>query len=420
MDSPQEWPGAEDPQLPYVPILSPLLPSAERIVAYLRKIDATRIYTNRGPLVEDLERRLEGRLALPEGGIATASSGTSAIVGAILARAGRPTAGRPLAMIPAYTFVATAVAVEQCGYRPYFVDVDPETWMLCPETLRNHPCLGQTGLILPVAVYGRPVAQAPWQAFHDATGIPVVIDGAASIDRAMVAPGDFVGAIPAAFSLHATKAFATGEGGAIASTDPEFVQRTIQALNFGFRGARDCTMPSINGKLSEYHAAVGLAEDDSWTEKAAALQRVADSYRKLLGERVYGAPDLGLRYALLLCRDKAEAQAVIAAFDRADIGSRFWYGDGLHRQTFYANAARDVLGVTENLAARLIGLPMAPDLGEPEIARVAAAILDGVRRAGEGRCKANCLNPAVTARIANPPRHVPWRRGSAVCAARRR
>ena len=367
--------------LPYVPVLRPRLPSAERIVTYLRRIDAARIYTNRGPLAQELESRLQARLDLPEGGMAIASSGTTAIVGAILASVGRATAQRPLAMMPAYTFVATAVAAEQCGYRAYIVDVDPETWMLAPEALAHHKALAQTGVVIPVAPYGRPTPQAPWRAFQAATGVPVVVDGAASFDRVLAAPEAFLGAIPVAFSFHATKAYATGEGGAVASNDVELIQRTRQALNFGFHGARDCQTPSVNGKISEYHAAVGLAEDDGWADKAGALQGVVDSYRRRLGARFYGAPDIGLSYGLLLCRNLAETQAVVQAFERADIDCRHWYGAGAHRQTHYAGASRDALGVTENLAPRLLGLPMAPDLGEREIGRVAVAIAEGLRDA---------------------------------------
>ncbi len=358
-----------------------MLPGTDDLIGYLRRIDSSRIYTNRGPLVEELEGRLEARLKLPEGGLITASSGTAAMIGAILASAGRATAERPLAMMPAYTFVATAVAAEQCGFRPYIVDVDPETWMLAPELLANHEFIAQVGVILPVAAYGSPVPQAPWQAFQATTGIPVVIDGAASFDRILTAPETYLGPIPVALSLHATKAYATGEGGAVASTDLELVQRTLQSLNFGFRGSRDSQMPSINGKLSEYHAAVGLAEDDGWAVKSAALQLVVDTYRLALGDRFFGAPNVGLSYGLLLCRNLAETAAVEAALQRADIGSRLWYGDGLHGQTYYAGAARDTLGVTEDLAPRLIGLPMAPDLTEQEIARVAAAVFEGINNA---------------------------------------
>src|SRR6185369_7733016 len=99
---------------------------------------ASRTYTNWGPLVEELESRLCRLLQLPPDALVTASSGTAALVGAILASAGRAQPGKPLAAIPAFTFVATAVAVEQCGYQPYLVDVDPDTWLLEATRLQEH------------------------------------------------------------------------------------------------------------------------------------------------------------------------------------------------------------------------------------------------------------------------------------------
>src|SRR5579862_9688398 len=95
---------------PAVPVLRPLLPSADDLLPYLRRIDETRIYTNWGPLTVELESRLCDRFGVPEPGVVSAASGTHALVGAILATAGRATPERPVALIPALTFVATAVA----------------------------------------------------------------------------------------------------------------------------------------------------------------------------------------------------------------------------------------------------------------------------------------------------------------------
>src|SRR6185369_6395553 len=97
-----------------IPVLRPQLPSADAMLPYLRRIEGARIYSNWGPLVQELEQRLARHFALPEGSVATASCGTAALVGATLAVAGRASDRKPLAIIPAYTFVATAAAIEQC------------------------------------------------------------------------------------------------------------------------------------------------------------------------------------------------------------------------------------------------------------------------------------------------------------------
>lgn len=363
-----------------IPVMRSLLPSADRILPYLRRLDETRVYSNHGPLSLELERRLACVLGLPAGGLICASSGTAALVGAILATAGHATADRPLAILPALTFVATAAAAEQCGYEPYLADIDPASWMLDPSGLIGHPERKRIGVVIPVAPFGRPIPQEPWLRFQESTGIPVVIDGAASFAALADRPAEFLGRLPVAISFHATKPFATGEGGAVATADVVLAERSAQALNFGMSGARDCRMPSTNGKMSEYHAAVGLAELDGWPEKLAAFLAVAGVYRTQmleakLADRYHGAPDIAPSYALFECHSVAEADQVRRSLRRNAIDFRLWYGRGMHEQTNYTGAARDGLAVTRDLAPRLFGIPMAADLSRRDVQAVVSALV---------------------------------------------
>jgi len=82
--------------------------------------------------------------------------------------------------MPSFTFAATAIAAERCGFQPYLVDIDPTTWMVDPGPLANHPVLSQVGVVVVVAPFGRPVRQTPWVRFGERTGIPVIVDAAAS------------------------------------------------------------------------------------------------------------------------------------------------------------------------------------------------------------------------------------------------
>lgn len=346
-------------------------------------IDESRLYSNHGPLASRLEQRLGACLGLPAGAMACASSGTAAIIGAILATAGPAKATRRLAAIPAFTFVATAAAVERCGYEPYLVDIDRDSWMLDPARLARHPLIGRFGAVVPVAPFGRPVPQQPWLAFQRATDIAVVIDGAASFDTVLAEPALYLGEIPVAFSFHATKCFGTGEGGAAAMTDPALASRITRSLNFGFRWTRDSQAASTNGKMSEYHAAVGLAGLDEWDDKKSAFLKVAATYRQAMEDAqiarsLLAAPDISMSYALFLCRDGEETERVTASLDRNGIDCRLWYGEGVHRQSYFAAAAHDPLDVTEALAPRVIGLPVSHDLTEADIQRVVTAIRDGL------------------------------------------
>jgi dTDP-4-amino-4,6-dideoxygalactose transaminase len=367
-----------------VPAARPRLPPADRLLPYLRRIDEARIYSNWGPLCAELEARLWRHLRLPEGGFTSAASGTSALIGAILASGGRASSERPLAILPAFTFPATAAAVECCGYEPYLVDIDAETWLLDPEPLVCHPALSRVGLVVPVAAYGRPPRQDAWRRFRDATRIPVVIDGAATFDHFVDDPDPELGEIPLAMSFHATKCFAVGEGGGVACTDTDVVLRTAQALNLGFLDTRESRSPSINGKLSEYHAAVGLAELDGWTEKHAALRAVVAQYRSRLEQhdlatRLVATPDVSATYALFSCSDAAESTSVRNSLSRSRVGHRLWYERGLHHHSAFSGAPRDDLPVTEAIAPRLVGIPIAPDLADSAVAFVVDALAQGVR-----------------------------------------
>jgi dTDP-4-amino-4,6-dideoxygalactose transaminase len=369
--------GTTDESVEPIPVLRPLLPSADRLLPYLRRIDAARVYSNFGPLTTELERRLADHIGINGLSVVTASSGTAALVAAILATAGRATSRRPYALIPAFTFVATASAVEQCGYEPLFADVSPASWHLLPDTVREHPERERIGIVVPVAPLGRPVELADWTAFQAHTGIPVVVDGAACFDSIEADPDRFIGETPLALSFHATKSFATGEGGCVLTTCSETARAVTRALNFGFYVSRNAEAPNINGKLSEYAAAVGLAELDGWSRKRAALRKVVDRYRHSAAgfeSRLCMAPVVSAAYVLLLCNSLDESERVCEGMTDAHVGFRRWYGSGVHYQQHYARQSIQHLPVTEALGQRLLGLPVAPDLSDASIERICRVV----------------------------------------------
>ena len=360
------------------------MPPAAHLITYLNRIDRSRVYANWGPLCEEFQAQICSSLSLGKGTFVCASSGTSALIAAILAITDNVTKDRPLALVPSFTFVATAIAAERCGYKPFFCDVDPKTWSLDPDRLKNEPVIERAGLVIPVAPLGRAVAQEPWIRFERETGVPVVIDGAASFDSVFQTPKEFLGRLPVVFSFHATKSFGIGEGGGVAVDDPTIARKVAQALNFGFNGERESVSSGLNGKLSEYHAAVGLATLDLWKEKLSKLLDIGDLYRREfdkvgLPNRALAAPDISSSYALFASRDNSETKSVLRTMAQAKIQSRMWYGSGVHTQPYFSSHERASLPVTEALTRRLIGIPMSPDLNESDVARVATSIANGVR-----------------------------------------
>ena len=381
-------------------VQSPRLPAAEALMPYLSRIDANRWYSNRGELVQRLEERLNalltagGSTGLPSTVLVTASNGTAAIEAAILACAGRATAERPLAIIPSYTFVATALAVMRCGYQPYFADVDPETAMLDPAAVAVHPVLGKAGLILPVAAYGRAPAMRAWEEVHARTGVPVVVDAAPAFEAFVRDPGLVSATVPATLSFHATKSFSTAEGGAVLWADETRLFQVVQITCFGVTDQRLALFEGFNGKLSEYHAAMGLACLDEWTRREAAYGRIAAAYREGEGTRseigtLLTAPEISAAYVLLQSPPAAASQLAEQRLAERGIGARRWYGMGLHRQPAFAEAPRDALPVTEDLTLRQLGLPAAIDLSGEDI----TFVLDTLRLTGRDDTHAEDARP---------------------------
>ncbi|KQM18278.1 DegT/DnrJ/EryC1/StrS family aminotransferase [Novosphingobium sp. Leaf2] len=356
----------------------PQLPSTDALIPYLRQIDQSRIYSNYGPLVLTLQSRLQDLFGLPANTVVPTGSGTAALMAGILAHAGRPAPERPLALCPAYTFVATAAAVRQCGYEPYLVDVSPDTWTANPAALLDHPMLARVGLVVPVCAYGRAIDIAAWEDFQQRTGVPVVVDAAAAIEAVADGRMHVSRHLPLALSFHATKAFGCGEGGCLAWADATLAMRGAQTINFGFLGSRNSQTESLNGKMSEYHAAVALAELDGWTAKRAALAGCAAAYRKAFTaaglplDTLITAPDIASNYVLYrLGEQHVPVAGLSAGLARAGIETRQWYGQGLKGHDILRTVAADTLDTSDRLAATLLGLPVACSLSMAQATRVA-------------------------------------------------
>lgn len=366
-----------------IPVLRPKLPSANAVLPYLTRIDASRIYSNFGPLSSEFQSRLAKLLGISPRAILASSSGTASLMAAILTVARTENGRRSLAVMPSFTFAATAVSAERCGLNPYFVDVDPVSWTIDPAKLANHPILKRAAIVLPVAPFGRPLPQAPWAEFQELTGVPVVFDNAAAFVTAKDNPKLHFGRIPGVFSFHATKSFGIGEGGCVVCTDLDRMKGMAASINFGFYGARNSSVASVNGKMSEYAAAVGLAALDHWEEKYRAIKQAAARYRRSfelagLGDRFIGSPDIDGSYAIFQGNSESEIEHVTNFFSEMMIDYRFWYGSGVHHHAHFADAFREELPITEQLGRILLGIPMAPDLSQNAVDRVVSACRRGV------------------------------------------
>jgi dTDP-4-amino-4,6-dideoxygalactose transaminase len=364
--------------LPPVPVLRPLLPTAEAVLPFLRRMDDTGIYSNYGPLWQELRAGMGAWLAARSGAavvrVVPTSSGTTAIEIALRARA---LSGRRICLMPSFTFVASAHAVCNAHLDPFLTDVDESSFTLTPAIAEA--ALAQLpqppAAVLVVSAFGAPPDIAGWEAFEANHGIPVVFDAAAATTSLR-----HIGSQPLAVSLHATKVFGIGEGGAVITADPALADRLIAMTGFGFAGAeRVSSLRGGNYRISEYAAAVGLAVLADIDAKEHRLVGLAERYAQALGNSPCRLqPGAGTEWATMTLNVVVPAERLERTIARLDAGKvqwRRWWGLGTHRHPAFADLPRMDLSVTERLAPRVIGIPFHERLTDAEIERVADALL---------------------------------------------
>lgn len=355
-----------------IPVARPRLPPARAIMPYLRQIDTNRWYSNHGPLVRLLQSRLATHWDVEQSEVALLSNATTALTLALLA-SGAPRGTRCL--MPSWTFAATAGAAVQAGLVPHFIDVCPRRWTPDPDEVRSLAARHDVGAIMVVAPFGAPVDTAEWERVQTDTGIPVVIDAAAAFDTVSNETSMALRACPMVVSLHATKVFGIGEGGALLCRDPAFMDRVRRMAQFGFLGTREALLPGTNAKLSEYAAAVGLAALDEWPEARARWCVAQAAYeRRLAG--VSTPPGANGSWVSstynVLCPEKAGF--VMDTLARAGIATLQWWGAGCHAQPAFRACPTEPLPVTRQLAHRIIGLPFSQDMTPADTKLVCAAL----------------------------------------------
>ena len=339
----------------------------------LEEMHANRWYTNFGPLATRFENAMAAFLKRPTDTDLHAASFSSATTGLeLVLRALRlPKAGRVL--IPALTFPATATAIINASLAPVLGDVDPETWELTADYAEEAHRITPLAAVMPVAAFGRPIDVAAWQKFQKNTGVPVVLDAAASLGQ-QETPADIV----TVFSLHATKAFGVGEGGLVVSGDADLLARAKSLSNFGFSGGAGIVhQVGTNAKFGEYYAAVGLAQLDRWAAVHTKRQQVLSTYLAALktsGVQHTLQKDVGdfvpAVFVLSLNTDTTLMHEKMAA---AGIQTRKWYLPLLYDHPALAHLDYALPGGKENLRVcgalqhKLLGIPFHTSLSAADI-----------------------------------------------------
>jgi dTDP-4-amino-4,6-dideoxygalactose transaminase len=360
---------------PLIPVAKPKLPTASAILPYLKEIDANHWYANHGLLSLRFQGRLADHWGVASNSVALVANATLGLTLALQASGARPGG---FCLMPSWTFVASAGAAMQAGLTPRFVDVARDTWMPDPGAIAERADLAEIGAIMIVSPFGMPFDVRPWDELSERTGIPIIIDGAAAFDSLRAGGPGAIGRSPIVVSLHATKIFGVGEGGAVISDDAEWLDRFRRLGNFGFYGSRVSLLPGINGKISEYTAALGLAGFDMWPSARAKFAMLTERYRQRLARD--GAVELMPRFgedwvtstlSVVWPDDCRDGPAKLAA---EGIATLRWWGDGCHTQPAFADCPRDPLPITEEFARTISGLPFWLDMTPTQVDAVCAAV----------------------------------------------
>jgi dTDP-4-amino-4,6-dideoxygalactose transaminase len=370
---------------PAIRVQQPVLPAPANVMRYFEASRQAGFYANGGPCARELARRLEDYLGNTAFCVPVANC-TIGLMAALRVACGAPDAARPLVLTPSYTFTATACAIEWAGFEPVFVDVEPDGWHVDPQALEEALELhgGRVAGVLACATFGAAPAadqRAAWRAACERHGVPLLIDSApgfGALDetgRPLGSQGD-----AEVFSFHATKPFAIGEGGLITTPDPQMAADIGRILNFGLEpGTRVSTEVGFNGKLSELHAATGLAMLDMLSDVLTARRGHAATVRALLrGTGVTaqrGAHNSTWQFLQLVLPDAATRERLVAAAPAHAIEVRTLHDPPLHRHPAFAHRVTvGDLPVTEDLARRSISLPMANRLEDAQLERIAALV----------------------------------------------
>ncbi|PYR76687.1 MAG: hypothetical protein DMF86_11500 [Acidobacteria bacterium] len=363
-----------------LPFIRPTIPEPDAWLPYLSASYAQRIFSNSGPAALRLEACLTAKYAAPDREAVLVSSCTAGIAAALLA-----TGATGRVVVPAFTFPATAQAVLQSGCRPVFCDVSRDTWETDPASLEQVLVSYPASAVVHVRPFGFCRDAAVIEETAARHGARVIIDAAAALGGRLET-GEPVGrqGVIEAFSMHATKVFGIGEGGAL-FVDPGDAARVRRARNFGIVSG-DVAAAGLNAKLSDVHAAIGLAVLDRVEGFIQHRRGIVDRYDRALMSCSWAvrAPRAGIppmqSYPFLV-ESPSRAAAVVAGARRKGVELRRYYTPPLHRTTAFGRCERGTIEVSDDLAGRVVCAPVYSDMTDAE----ADAVIDALLRGGECR-----------------------------------
>lgn len=232
-------------------VTQPFLPPFEEYSDFIKGIWDRKWLTNNGPLVNELELKLKDYLGVNH--LLYLSNGTIALQIAIKALELKG----EIITTP-FSYVATTSSIVWEGCRPVFVDIDNKTFNIDPKQIEK-AITKDTSAILATHVFGNPCAVDEIELIATQHGLKVIYDAAHAFGTKYRGKSIFEYGDISTTSFHATKLFHTVEGGAVFTKNKLVLEQMALLRNFGHHGPEEFRAVGINGKNSEFHAAMGLS-----------------------------------------------------------------------------------------------------------------------------------------------------------------
>jgi dTDP-4-amino-4,6-dideoxygalactose transaminase len=350
----------------------PNIGNKKRFLERMGQVVDRRWLTNDGPCLQEFEQRIQHLL-----GVRYGHALCNATIGLQLTMQAMELAGEVI--VPAFTFIATAHAVQWLGITPVFCDVDPRTHTIDPARVEELITPRTTGII-GVHLWGQPCDIEALESIARRHHLKLLFDSAHAFNCSW--RGRMIGNFGDAevFSFHATKFFNTCEGGLLATNNSALASRVMHMRNFGFAGLDQTDSLGTNAKMSEISAAMGLCNLDSLSEFVQVNYSNYLAYRRGLKD-ISGV--LMLEYEL---SERRNYQYVVLEIDerktelsRDDLQRILWaenvlarryFFPGCHRMQPYVSIMPDIsarLPVTERLARRVLVLPTGTAVSDEQI-----------------------------------------------------
>lgn len=340
----------------------PNIGDRSQLLARINALLDRRWLSNKGPFVQEFELRVADLLGVRH--CIAITNGTLALEIAIRALG---LTGEVL--VPSFTFIATAHALQWQGTTPVFCDIDSRTHALDVNRLEQMITPRTTGII-GVHVWGEPCAIEELTEIARRRNLKLMFDASHAFGCSHT--GQMIGnfGIAEVFSFHATKYFNTFEGGAITTNDDALAAKIRLMKNFGFAGYDNVIYIGTNGKMSEVAAAMGLTGLESLEQFIAAIRLNYVRYRKCLeditGLRVFPVrEDVKRNYQYVVVEIDEERTGIsrdllVRLLHAENILARRYFYPGCHRmepyRSYFPNAGL-LLPETEALCNRVIVLP---------------------------------------------------------------